>query len=289
MHKAKSITYVGYRITESCNKHCPFCFSREKNIALDQSLEDIDKFLQNLKRAGITAIGVMGGEPLVRSDIVDILKLVKSHGFESILSTNATLLTEELLEKINSLIDFMSISLDADGADVNDKYRGINQFDSAVTMISKYDPKIHKFSLKVNTVVHKQNIREGIDNIPRFFSDKPIIWKLLQYTPRLAGKLVRNQFEISIADFIRKGESLKRKYPDIKIALRTYAIDEKFDLLILRPNGELKINYGDEYKIVGNANTDEIADVIANVWHQQRSYFLENWDEFEESYRFMKN
>jgi len=79
--------------------------------------------------------------------------------------------------------------------------------------------------------------------------------------------------------------SLKQKFPKINIAYRTYTFDEKYDLLIIRPNGDLEINYGDSYKLVGNAYKDEIRDVIQKVWNKEQTYYNENWDEFRLSYR----
>lgn len=284
-YKPPSITYIGYRITERCNQHCPFCFAREDSAASDQNLEDIEKFLENIKRSGITTVGIMGGEPTLRPDIVNILLLAKKNGLEVILSTNAIALDDKLLSKISPLIDYLSISLDADTAAENDKTRGDGQYDSAVRIIKKYDPKLFPFKLKVNTVVHRKNLKKGIDGIPLLFEGKPIVWKLLQFTPRLDGLKVKKAFEISLTEFNNKGESLRRRYPEVIIALRTYEINEKYDLLLLRPNGELEINFHEQYKIVGNANREEIKDVITRVWGEQNSYFNENWDEFYKSYR----
>src|SRR4030067_3313537 len=102
-----SITYLGYRITERCNQSCPFCFSREKDIAFDQPISEIKLCLENIQRARISTIGIMGGEPLVRHDLINILKLIKKFGFETILSTNALLLTDNLLHQLKHLVDYL--------------------------------------------------------------------------------------------------------------------------------------------------------------------------------------
>jgi len=281
----KTISYIGYRITERCNKHCPFCFSREKELVKDQSLSEIEKFLQNIVRAKIPTIGIMGGEPMLRKDIIDILKITKNYKFEVILSTNATLIKQKQLDELNGLIDYLSISLDNYDEFQNDKFRGFDQYKSATRIINIYEDYRYNFRLKVNTVVHKLNINNGIDEIPELFNNKNIIWKLLQFTPRLKGKEVEKKFAISKKEFINKAMSLKQKFPKIKIAYRTYTFDEKYDLLIIRPNGDLEINYGDSYKLVGNAYKDEIRDVIQKVWNKEQTYYNENWDEFRLSYR----
>lgn len=73
-------------VTNRCNLKCPVCFA---NAAVSKSLyeptyEQIRQMLQNLrgnKPVPAPAIQYAGGEPTVRKDIVDLIKLAKEEGF----------------------------------------------------------------------------------------------------------------------------------------------------------------------------------------------------------------
>ena len=73
-------------VTNRCNMRCPVCFA---NAAVSKSLyeptyEEIRGMLQNLRNnqpVETPAIQYAGGEPTVRKDIVDLVKLAKEEGF----------------------------------------------------------------------------------------------------------------------------------------------------------------------------------------------------------------
>ena len=73
-------------VTNRCNMRCPVCFA---NAAVSKSLyeptyEEIRGMLQNLRNnqpVSAPAIQYAGGEPTVRKDIVDLVKLAKEEGF----------------------------------------------------------------------------------------------------------------------------------------------------------------------------------------------------------------
>mgnify|MGYP000861181588 CR=1 FL=1 len=73
-------------VTNRCNLRCPICFA---NAAVSKSLyepsyDDIREMLRNLRSnrpVPTPAIQYAGGEPTVRKDIVDLIKLAKEEGF----------------------------------------------------------------------------------------------------------------------------------------------------------------------------------------------------------------
>lgn len=76
-------------LTNRCDLSCWYCFffAKEGEPIYEPSMEHIDKMLQNLKAekpVGANAIQLTGGEPTLREDIVDIIKLCKKRGFEQV-------------------------------------------------------------------------------------------------------------------------------------------------------------------------------------------------------------
>jgi 7,8-dihydro-6-hydroxymethylpterin dimethyltransferase len=73
-------------VTNRCNMKCPVCFANAavSKTLYEPSYEEIRTMLQNLrnnKPVPTPAIQYAGGEPTVRKDIVELIKLAKEEGF----------------------------------------------------------------------------------------------------------------------------------------------------------------------------------------------------------------
>ena len=76
-------------LTNRCDLACWYCFyfAKEGEPIYEPSLDLIDRMLANLrKEAPISpnAVQLTGGEPTLRNDLIDIIKLCKKHGFEQV-------------------------------------------------------------------------------------------------------------------------------------------------------------------------------------------------------------
>ena len=86
-----------YRINEICNFNCSYCFYRKcGKEAEGLDTKDIFKLLQIIRKEG-SILYINGGEPLLRKDIVDVLKFAKDIGFRSIsIVTNMSLIHKKM-------------------------------------------------------------------------------------------------------------------------------------------------------------------------------------------------
>ena len=87
-------------ITERCNQKCPYCFaSANEDPSKDPTLKKIESQYDRLLELGETRpfnIQLSGGEPTVRDDLPEIIKIGRSKGFEYIqLNTNGKRIAEE--------------------------------------------------------------------------------------------------------------------------------------------------------------------------------------------------
>ncbi len=86
-HEHESHTILGLiDVTNRCNLKCPVCFANAatSKYLYEPSYEEIRKMLQTLRNnepVPAPAIQYAGGEPTVRKDIVDLIKLAKEEGF----------------------------------------------------------------------------------------------------------------------------------------------------------------------------------------------------------------
>ncbi len=103
-------------ITSSCNLHCKGCYARENNICSDETVdgqlttEDWGKIFSQAKNLGISFILLVGGEPLMRPEV-----LAEASKFPQILFpvfTNGTIMNETYLKlfvKNRNLVPVISV------------------------------------------------------------------------------------------------------------------------------------------------------------------------------------
>ncbi len=114
--------YVVFDVTSKCNLKCIHCYSSEQYEELKTN--DVYHVLDMLHEAGVGMIDFGGGEPLLRSDIFDIISYSKHLGFYTSISTNGTLLNDSLVKHLKTLdVDHVCISLDGANSETHDYIR----------------------------------------------------------------------------------------------------------------------------------------------------------------------
>lgn len=97
--------WFAFEVTEMCNLDCEFCYNvwleKETPAHRELSLCEIEKVLRNISEApGAMGVTVTGGEPLLRGDIPDIVRLCSKAGLKVALATNGTLLTRRVINEL---------------------------------------------------------------------------------------------------------------------------------------------------------------------------------------------
>lgn len=181
-------------VTQKCNLKCKYCFvcQQPKEITYEVA-QDAAKFLaRNALESGTTpSINFFGGEPMLRyHDIIkpltEWIRDVYGDSFDLSLTTNGTLLTEEIMEFFDKNNIGMLFSIDGDKKtqDENRPYHnGKGSFDRLepiIDLVLKYHPNM-TFRATIDPPTHKElfnnymfAVRKGYTNsffIPNSFSD----------------------------------------------------------------------------------------------------------------------
>jgi radical SAM protein with 4Fe4S-binding SPASM domain len=117
---------VVWNVGRRCNLHCVHCYSDSSNRAFGGELttDEGRALLDDLAAYEIPALLLSGGEPLLRPDIFELIEHGRARGLRITLSTNGTLITPEVAERIHALgVSYVGISLDGIGK-TNDMFRG---------------------------------------------------------------------------------------------------------------------------------------------------------------------
>jgi heme d1 biosynthesis radical SAM protein NirJ len=117
---------VIWNLVRRCNLRCKHCYSISGDVDFPGELttDEVYAVMDDLKRFRVPVLILSGGEPLMRRDIVPISKRAKSMGFYTALSTNGTLITQDVVPVLAEIgYDYVGISLDGIGA-THDRFRG---------------------------------------------------------------------------------------------------------------------------------------------------------------------
>lgn len=146
-------------ITHRCPLHCPYCSNPLQLASQAQELktEEWQRVLGEASEIGVLHVGFSGGEPLQRSDLVQLVATAREAGLYSNLITSSLGLSRRRLEELKRAgLDSIQISFQSDEATLADQIAGISAHAKkleAARMIREFD-----FPLTINTVLHRGNI-----------------------------------------------------------------------------------------------------------------------------------
>ena len=146
-----SLRNVFLHVTKACNLRCSYCyFSASKPMSDEMTTEEFTRLWPELVAVKPKKIVFTGGEPLLRPDLLDLLRSLREadpkHHVLRCLNSNGHLVTRDLAQQLVGLVDEVRISVDA-LANRNDALRGSGNFKAAMRALEIYysvgfEPKV---------------------------------------------------------------------------------------------------------------------------------------------------
>jgi len=154
----RQVTNLRISLTSKCNLNCIYCHA-EGEVAPKSlmSVEDIGEIMRVAKLFEMRSIKFTGGEPLMRTDLVDIVSLVPE-GMESSMTTNGTILAPVAQDLKDAGLSRVNISADSLH---HDRYKEITGTDCLSDVLEGIDAAIaaELTPVKLNVV-----LMEGIND-----------------------------------------------------------------------------------------------------------------------------
>lgn len=132
-HKSSTV-FANIDITDRCNQHCPVCFADsaggtgEKDPPLDEIARRMDALRQSDPPCDVLQLS--GGEPTIRNDLFDILKMAREKGFVQLqIATNGKKLAEDFTfarKMAESDVDTIYMQFDGTTPEPYHRLRGFN-------------------------------------------------------------------------------------------------------------------------------------------------------------------
>ena len=146
-------------VTDRCNIRCFYCMPENVKFLPQDSIlsfEEIHRVVEILARQGVSRVRLTGGEPLVRSEIWNLVGLLKSiPGIDEVaLTTNGILLVDQAAKLKGSGLDRINVSLDSIDPE---KFKEITRRDALDKVLAGIDAAINAGfeNLRINAVAVK--------------------------------------------------------------------------------------------------------------------------------------
>lgn len=161
----KSPFYIQFYISKNCHLKCKMCNIVEANsdlVPFDKN--KIEKIADNLVKIGAGVVLLTGGEPFLRPDIDEIVKIFKSKKLDVRMQTAGLIEKKEKIEKCvkNGARD-INISLDSLDENLSDYINGVegsfNKAIKTISLVSKIFPSKDSICA-LGCVLSKYNIDE---------------------------------------------------------------------------------------------------------------------------------
>ena len=153
--------YIRLSISDVCNFKCGYCLPNGYKIDKSDNRtfitkEEIGRLAKALSELGVSKIRLTGGEPTVRKDFLDIIKIIKKNSGikKTVITTNGYHL-DRIADDLNkSGLDGINISIDSLDPKTFRKITGHDRLNEILEGIKKLQ-KLNFKNIKVNAVLLK--------------------------------------------------------------------------------------------------------------------------------------
>ena len=168
----RKFPYIRLSISDVCNFKCGYCLPDGYKIDKSDNrtfinIEEIGRLARALSELGVSKIRLTGGEPTVRKDFFEIIKIIKENSGikKTVITTNGYRLDKIANNIKNSGLDGINISIDSLNAKTFKKITGHDRLEEIIRGIKNLQ-KLNFKNIKINAVLLK-----GVNDSEKDFND----------------------------------------------------------------------------------------------------------------------
>lgn len=183
-----AVEYLRISLTDRCNLNCVYCTPLEKHGYLPHHEllrhEEIARVAAVFVRAGVTKIRLTGGEPLLKKNVVELVRMLKAiPGLKELVLTTNGIRLAELAKSLRAAgLDRVNISLDSLKEKTFKEITGCGGLDKVQTGIGKaleagFD------QVKLNVVIMRGINDAEVEDFARLSVDLPLTVRFIELFP----------------------------------------------------------------------------------------------------------
>ncbi|MHC4144984.1 MAG: GTP 3',8-cyclase MoaA [Planctomycetota bacterium] len=183
-----AVNYLRISVTDRCNLKCIYCHPLGGCDLIDHekilTFEEIRRIVRLFVKCGIRKVRLTGGEPLVRKDIVELVReLAGIDGIEQLALTTNGVLLEPMAGQLKEA-GLQRVNISVDSAQ-RQSYKHITRYD----LLPEVTKGIHKAievgftAVKINAVILKGINESEIPALARMSTGMPLAVRFIEYCP----------------------------------------------------------------------------------------------------------
>jgi cyclic pyranopterin phosphate synthase len=213
------IQYLRVSVTDKCNLRCVYCMPLEglEWLHREQILdyEEIEQIVRVMAPMGLERVRITGGEPLVRRDVPELVRLLAAvPGIRDLsLSTNAVLLADQAEALRSAGVHRLNVSLDSLRPDRVDAIaRRPGSYPSIMEGLDAAE-RVGFAPIKINVVLIRGQNDDEIRDFAEITRERPWHVRFIEMMPTGANlDLSENQF-VSCAEALRTVKEIDELEP----------------------------------------------------------------------------
>ena len=185
----RAVTYLRVSVTDRCDFRCVYCMAEDMTFLPKTeilSLEELDRLCSAFVRKGVKKLRLTGGEPLVRRNIMSLIRSLGRHletgDLEELtLTSNGSQLARFADELIDAGVRRVNVSLDTLDPDRFEAITRWGKLDKVLNGIQA--AKQAGLDIKINTVALKNFNEDEIDRMIEFCGENAFDMTLIETMP----------------------------------------------------------------------------------------------------------
>ena len=182
---ARKFTYLRLSVTDVCNFKCSYClpdgYEKPSSVCDPLNLNEIKTIARAFANLGTKKIRITGGEPSVRKDLTDIIRICsETKGIETVaLTTNGYKLDKYIEQWVGAGLTNLNVSIDSLDPKMFKQICGQNRLTEIFAGLDKA-AKLGLNKIKVNVVLMKQYNQNEFNQYLEWIKDKPISLRFIE-------------------------------------------------------------------------------------------------------------
>lgn len=182
----RTINYLRLSLTKVCNFRCTYCLPEGAHWGKQTdflTLTEIKHLLEALTELGVHKVRLTGGEPSLRNDFIDIVKMIRTiPGIQSLaMTTNGYILDKFATAYFDAGISSINISLDSLDESVFEQVTGSKKFSNILSGIEQCI-LLGFAKIKINAVLMKSvnaNL-QTLNSFMCFVKNRPLTVRFIE-------------------------------------------------------------------------------------------------------------
>jgi len=161
---------IELHITNACTQRCPYCYIEATNNIEKVKYGDYDtleKIITILGKSPINSISLLGGDPVLHPNFLDLIKLIRQNGMRVIVMSNSMEVKDEEFEEVANNIDEIATTIHGKNADEHDRFSKCpGAYDKLIRNLKKFGNMSIPIDVAINIIPETvNNIHSMVENL----------------------------------------------------------------------------------------------------------------------------